>query len=434
MGRQAVKLPRHFVVAVTGWLSRIITAFAQIIVIRLVIEYLGQEAYAVFALLVGLTTWFTLAELGIGFSVQNFISEQRAGGHDPRVYVYVGLVLSAIALGGIGIAVLIAAPILGPAYLTSATLWSATDKAWLFGVASVSLAGAALGSTAYKVWYGEQRGYLANISMALASVIGVAGAYTVVTSEYENRLLLAIAAFLTPTAILPQVIILVRIVASVGKCKFNPVLALSILRRGFGFWVFAVLSVCVLNIDYLVLSQLVDTSDIAKYAIIQKVFGFLLAIYGAVLIALWPEFAELWIKKRHDEIRRMLRRYITAGLIATSLFGAIFAVFRDHASRLVSGGEGLGLPAALIILMTVYCLLRIWTDTYAMALQSASDLRPFWCWVPVQACISVVAQISLGYKYGAYGVVLGLILSFLGTVAWVLPRAVVSRCTASVYE
>jgi hypothetical protein len=48
--------------------------------IRLVVRTLGADNYAAFALLCALGGWFLLADFGLGFSLQNFISKSRAHG------------------------------------------------------------------------------------------------------------------------------------------------------------------------------------------------------------------------------------------------------------------------------------------------------------------------------------------------------------------
>jgi len=75
----------------------------------------------------------------------------------------------------------------------------------------------------------------------------------------------------------------------------------------------------------------------------------------------------------------------------------------------------------LIIIFGFYYLIRIWTDTYAMVLQSVSILKPFWILVPIQALISLFGQIYFVRMYRLNGILYGLILSFLLTVSWGLP-------------
>ncbi len=53
-----------------------------------------------------------------------------------------------------------------------------------------------------------------------------------------------------------------------------------------------------------------------------------------------------------------------------------------------------------------------------MLLQSASILKPFIILVPIQAVLSIIFQIIFVKKIGIYGIVLGLMLSFIFTVVF----------------
>jgi hypothetical protein len=58
-----------------------------------------------------------------------------------------------------------------------------------------------------------------------------------------------------------------------------------------------------------------------------------------------------------------------------------------------------------------------------MVLQSISDLRPLWIFAPFQAILSGGFQLLLAPKFGVNGIVMGVMLSFVITVAWALPLA-----------
>jgi hypothetical protein len=107
-------------------------------------------------------------------------------------------------------------------------------------------------------------------------------------------------------------------------------------------------------------------------------------------------------------------------LVVTSTF----AVAMPWLVGLLSPREVILVPVPLIVLLGVYQAIRVWSDTFAMVLQSISDLRPLWRLVPVQALLSLLLQLALAPRYGLYGIVSALIGSFLLTVAWGLPLAV----------
>ena len=75
----------------------------------------------------------------------------------------------------------------------------------------------------------------------------------------------------------------------------------------------------------------------------------------------------------------------------------------------------------LAIYMFVYLICRIFSDTFATALLCIGKTKEMNALIPIQCLLSVAFQMNLGEKYGAEGVVLGLILSYFCSSMWYLP-------------
>ena len=56
-------------------------------------------------------------------------------------------------------------------------------------------------------------------------------------------------------------------------------------------------------------------------------------------------------------------------------------------------------------------------------MQSMNKMKIFLIYIPFQALISVYTQIKLTEKFGLNGLLLGSIISFVFTSAWILPLA-----------
>jgi hypothetical protein len=87
----------------------------------------------------------------------------------------------------------------------------------------------------------------------------------------------------------------------------------------------------------------------------------------------------------------------------------------------------LTLPITVIILFGIYAVIRVWTDSYAVALQSQNQLKIFWIYVPIQAILSFFGMYFFSLHYGLNGILTGLILSFVLTASWILPVSYFKR-------
>lgn len=422
----ARRIPVHLIVAASAWVSRIITAVVQLISVRILIESLGTEQYAVFALLIGLMSWYLLSDLGIGYSLQNYISERRAKEQAYDDYLTMAAVILMLLLMFTIVILYFISPYTAPVFLKHFTFLSEGEKTRYFFVSGALFIGTSIGSVVYKVWYAQQRGYLANIVPAIASLIALAGLYWLSGTGVAQKLFWILVIFLAPKALLALLPFIWNITKSIksGFAQLNKELFLSLIRRAGNFWFFSLMAAGVLQIDYIMLSQFTKAQEIVIYDITIKIFSLIFFVYSAVLMALWPVCTEMLTLNKWQEVKKYLKQCIFLGIAFMIFSTFLIALFIPQIVKIISPGVKIVIPLSFIVLFGFYQVLRVWTDTFSMVLQSMSQMRPFWHWVPVQAVLSCFLQLLLVPRYGIYGVVLGLIGSFILTVVWALPQNV----------
>lgn len=421
-----LRIPQHLIVAGSAWLSRIVFAFVQLASIQILIDSLGLESYAIFVLLTGLVGWFMLADFGMGASLQNFISESRAKNQSYDDLIVASGVMALLLSGMTIIALYFMSPYLSILLLKNFTTLSDEQKANLFFLNGSLSIGIGVGGVIYRVWYAEQKGYLSNIIPAIASIIGLVSLLLVRKAPVESRLFLSVMVFLAPTAILPLAALVAQQIRRGFNCSAARLseMAGQIMKRGFHFWTFSIMSAGVLQIDYIVMSQFLSPHDIAAYFIATKIFGLAFFVYSAVLFALWPIFSEAIAKSEWSIVTQYLKKYLLLGIAFILVCTVLLIWLMPVAVGILAKQEGIVIPVGLILLLGLYQMTRVWTDTFAMVLQSMSDLKPFWIYVPFQVILSIGLQWVLAPEYGLYGIVCGLIASFVLTVIWALPLAV----------
>ena len=181
------------------------------------------------------------------------------------------------------------------------------------------------------------------------------------------------------------------------------------------------MAAAVLQIDYLILSQYSVPDDIVIYNLLNKIFFFGFFVYNALLTAIWPTFSYNISRGNIELIYKYTKRYLFIGLLYIILFTIIALFFIDYIKAFFLPNSDIKIPSLLVTVMGFYYLLRVWSDTFSMILQSANILKPFIIYVPIQAVISFISQVFLVKRYGLYGIVLGLIVSFIFTAVWILP-------------
>ena len=415
----AVKGTRHVVVAASGWGSWLISVAVQVAMIRVVVQTLGAERYAAFAVLYALNGWFVLADLGLGFSLQNSISSSIArargyGGIARRV------ITVAVFLLLLEFAILVILSSWGGNYLLRRfTFLAGSDKWVLFLTACTLMLIAGMGQVVYKMWFGEHRGYLSNILPAGSLLVGLGAAR--VTILYSRSLQSVVLAYLLPPALvglfcLLRVWLRTRSEAEIPRGQMQP-----LLRKAASFGGFAIMAALVLQVDLPMVAQFLPPKQIAAYAVISRIFACLAMIFSSVLQALWPVCTAYLALGNWAPVKRYIRFCILGGFALTAVCTLLIALKINPIIAVIAPGAMLQIPLAVILLFGGLYLLRAWTDTFAMVLQSRSQLLPFWISTPIQAALSVALQILLIPRLGLPGAVLGMAGSFLLTASWILP-------------
>jgi len=397
---------------------------AGLLTIRILTQALGTEQYAAYAIFVGLQGWFLLADFGIGSSLQNHISEKRALGESYEPVIAAASIvlffLLTLCLAGL----VIISPHVAPIILKGFPFLAAGEKSQClvyFGVFAII---ASLSGVTCRIWFAEQRGYLANGLPAMSSVITLLLVIWVRRSELHDQLFWSLIVTVAPLTFLQLPVLLFRGISCLriagGKWKVS---LLPLIIRAGKFWGFALMATVVLQLDYVVMSQFLSAGEIVVYNFTMKFFTIIYFVYYALLQALWPVCAELIARQEWAQVKRHLRRNIIIGAGVIVVGVTALSVLKEPLVNLLSPREQIVLPLRFILLTGGYYLLRVWSDTFTMILQSMSYLRPFWLIVPFQALISAATQWSLAPRYGVYGIITGISISFALTVVWALPWA-----------
>jgi O-antigen/teichoic acid export membrane protein len=406
-------------------MSRVVTATTGIFMIRFLTQSLGTQQYAAYAIFGGLLGWYSLADMGLGSSLQNHISEKRAQGEQ-----YDQLIASSAALGLLfflfSIAVLlISSGMLGSVILRKFDIFSYDQKRSYFIVFGFMSIVASIGGISYRIWFAEQKGYLANFSPAIASFVSFLLVVAVSMSAKAHSLFWMLLAGFGPPAVLPMVAFVVQVARRTrATFTFDAAVVRPLLVRGLKFLLYGALAAGVLQVDYLVMSQFLQPKDVVVYNLSSKIFLLMFFVYSSLLTAIWPVCAEASAANDWQTLLMHVRKTIALGIILVVVCTGIFLLFKDQIIAVLSPKEIVDVPVSLIMLFGFYYLLRVWCDAFTMVMHSMSYIRPFVIYIPVQASLNILIQILITKEIGVRGILIGLIASYILTAVWITPWVV----------
>ncbi|OGT06878.1 MAG: hypothetical protein A2103_05315 [Gammaproteobacteria bacterium GWF2_41_13] len=414
-------IPSHYYVVGSGWLSRIVMAGVQVISIPLVLRFVGTEQYALFAVITGLLLWFNLADLGLGTSIQNHISLLRVQQKETTGFLN-SLVIFVLLIGCVEVVLFsLIAPFLQHFLLHKLATHASS---YLLIVAGNMYILAALFGIAYKIFFAQHRGYWAYFYQTISYIGSLALVLLLIFLQvHRDQLLWVLLGWTAPQMLFAFTAFLHAV--PLRRCIISADFGLfkKIFSKAWQYSVNAVGAAFVLGIDYVIMSQLLNANDITVYNIFNRIFSFMYFGYSAVLVALWPVLAEHYADFKAEKYRQANAMLIRNGLMA-SLYvvtGTLVIFALKTPLLLLFSKNTLVIPGAAILLFGFYYITRVWTDTYATAIQSRNKIAFIAMTVPIQAMTSIVFLYYFSRWLGLNGILLGLALCFLITGFWLLP-------------
>ncbi len=402
-------------------------ALVQLFSIRILLEGLGVERYAVFMLLNAFIAWYMLADMGVGASLQNHMSEERAREGDEAKYQVLSAWAAATLLAStIGLLYFLS-PYLANVLLRPFAFMDEAEKARLVLVSGTLFLGLAVGSISYKAWYAQHKGHLSNIVPAIGTIIGFGLVWAIMQQRWDlqTRLMWSVIAFTCPSTLLALGAFVGQLVSlPKGSWRLSTALLPKFIGRSLKFWVLSLLATATLNVDYVIISQYLSPHEIVVYGVTSRLFGFVAYFYTSLYAALWPHFTEAITRNNWKRVKvYVVKAFLfSAGMIVS--FTLFLLLFMPSVADLLSPREKLDVPLLFILLLGTYHLLLTWSHGFAVVLQSMSDMRFLVVWGVAQALLSVLFQVLFVQLWGMYGITLGLIASFLLTAVWVIPKRV----------
>ncbi len=416
------KIPIYYQIAAVGWGCRFVSSILQIIAIRILLNYLGQELYASFAIITGLQLWFLLVDGGIGSSLQNYISEARVNNSCQAKLNSNVAAMSVIFLVIISLIFICISPLLQRLLFHKINPILSVSEYYILTFAGVVYIATNIFGISYKVMLANQRGHLAYIYQNVGIIFSV---ISVILVSHINivkyRLIITLACWLLPQMFISLFCYLKIFSFNHVVRYFDFQIIKLICIRGLKFWVFAIMSTFALSLDYIIMAQTLTAKEVTLYNILSKGFNLVLSIYTMVLTAIWPEVAELFIKKRWVAANQILIKNMFIGMLFVIIATLFFIFVKRYIMLVLAPGSNLELPSFVIYLFGFYAVTRVWVDTYSTALQSQNHLQIFWRYLPIQAGLCFFGMYCFSLYYGLNGILIGLILSFVLTSLWILP-------------
>lgn len=408
-------------VVLSAWVSRLAAAAAMMFSVRVLSNSLTPADYATFIVIGGLIGWFALGDFGLGYAIQNTVTNKTSARDSAASEILSAYAMLLVMTSIIAIALFVFKDSIANLLFAKIAVGNAKGRADVFLHSSLLLIVAASAAISTKILYGMQRGYISNITATLAAGIGLAILSAGINSV-DDKVTYAVFALYGPNALICCIFCAVQIIQALrARYKFSSSIFRELAKSSRGFFVFYFVAAAILQIDYLVMSQKVASTEIIQYYTLAKVFSFVSFFNQAILFAAWPKMTAQFGAGTLSKIRALLMNLVLSSGVVTLLATVVILVAKEQLATLIAPGTPLQLRTAVILGFGAVAFIRCLTDPFAIFLQSIGRLRPLIFFAAIQAIIAAPLQWFLAGRLGVEGILLALILSFVFTAAWGLP-------------
>jgi O-antigen/teichoic acid export membrane protein len=409
----------------SSMLSKGVVLGVSAVSIPITVRYLGPENFGVWVTISTALSMLLVLDLGVANSLTNFISEAYANDDSQYASTY-----STTALGAATVLALLlgaAAWLIWPTlhwerlfHLTSSAEAPVVGRA-VAAALVIFLVGLPAG-LAPKILGGYQELRAGNLFVAAGSVCNLisivvlvhlhAGLVALVIASSAslvgaNLLCLLWLWYFHKPWLLPRV------------AHLKAAAARRMMKTGSEFFMLQIAGLVVLNSDNLVVTHYLGPAQVAPYSVAWRLVGYSAVVQTLMVPSLWPAYSEAFARGDTAWVRRTFKRtmWVTMGVAVAS--SAFFAV----AGRWIIGvwaGRAAVPSEELMLMMCVWVLLSTFmTNTATVLVAKGQTQLQAWCSLGA-AVVNLVLSVYWVQRIGAFGVILGTIVSYL--VVLVIPQ------------
>ncbi len=410
---QSLRINYHLKITIYSWISRIIGAILQFINLKLFLNYLGVDHYALIVVLISIQSYFMIMDMSLGYGLQNYITKAKVKSKNIDIVastVLLGTVFFVLFFGGI--ACVFSNFI--TTFIFSNFQQVAVDLNSLFIFSAAIFMIGTFANLSIRILYATHQGHIPNILTAIASMIStILILLAIKYNLFDTFRLFASVAIITLPSVLLLLISLFFLSKqyhfSMYKVKYR-ILKILYLKSMY-FWFIGLLALFVLQVDYLILAKTVTSTDIVTYNILVKIYSVFYMFFTTALLTLWPILTEAYHKNDFQSMKNYIKQYLYYGFIFYFFVGITIFISKDFILELLTNGAII-LSIQLVLFYTIYQIIAIWVGTFATVLQSIGDTKYLAVWTFIQACITIPLEYCLSLHYGLEGLVWALIISF----------------------
>jgi O-antigen/teichoic acid export membrane protein len=418
---EAQRTAERYRLAALGALATIASRLAGIGLILLTVRWaaplLGPERFGVWATFSGLATTLAFFDLGVGNALVNRVAHATASGDSQRLTSVVMGGLGWLAAIGFAVSIILAAAsawvpwtalfklsnsVSGGETRTSALVFSG-----LFGLNIVS-------AGALKILIGQQRSYEAQSISMLAALLAYPATWLAVKHGNNVGLLLAAGLGTQSIVIVSLVLSLLASRGLLAVRRFGVSMREErgkLLSTGALFLAIQIGTAIGWGSDTLLLAGIAGASDVAAFAVAQRLFLFAFQPVAILNGSLWAAYSDAHAQADRVFIRNTLRHSMALSLAIATGLSILLLIFGTRLASLWTENT-IDVPWVLLAVFALWTPLEAAGTALAYYLNGTGIVREQVVVVIAFCVLALPAKVFATMHWGATGLVAATILAY----------------------
>jgi O-antigen/teichoic acid export membrane protein len=414
----------------SGTAAKLVTTAVTLVSLPLAVRYLGAERYGVWATITTTVVWINLLDLGIANTLTNHIS--RAFALDDKAsaasYFTNALVLTVGIAASVGLVFTVAFSRINWVALfnVNAGVTAAELKRTVAVAGIVMLLGLPCNLVS-KLLAGYQELHRNSYVICAGAVASVIGLALGIMLRVSLPMLFVMSVGCLPLANFANLLFVVTWHKPwlLPRPSFVcPAAIQDLLDSGSSFFLIQIAAVVVFSSDNLIVSHYLGASEVTPYSVTWRLVGLAAMLQSLIFPALWPAYAEAYVKSDYDWIRRTFSM-IMKGTVALNFSCVIALVLFGRAIIRLWAGPAAVPSLALLVAMGVWAVVNGFMSVESCLLAALNRTRQQAVLSLVAAALNIALSLILVRHIGSIGVIGGTILSYL--IVLVVPQSLIVR-------
>lgn len=392
-----------------------VTMILSLIYVPLIMGYLGEERYGVWATISSFVSWLSLCDIGIGNGMRNKLAESYAIGDKRRSKEIVSTAY--FSLGVISAIIFVVYAIFGGIFDVSRLLNISLDGENVNNAILITVLFVCINfvlSLANTVMYAVQKaaaasvcgalGHLNNIIFVLCIRNVIPASMTVAAILYGSstaiaNILLSIYIKIKYKEIFPSV-------KFVRKSEVK-----SITTLGVGFFLGQVSSTIMNSTDNILISKFFGPAVVTPYSTEYKIFMMLIQVQGLIIMPMWSAFTEAKVRGDYKWIKEKMTKLNWLAVLLS--FGVAAVVILLRPLTKIWLGRSLNFDNSTTVVMAVYIITYLFSSNYSAMLCGLGEVKIYSSLAIFGCVINIPASIIFAKNLGIVGIVLGTLISMI---------------------